>query len=84
MAGGAADGIDAGMAALSFVPGANLASDTYFGLKGAKALGEGNYTEAALDMLPFGSAAVTKGMPYIMTGLRNLSNKFSSVLDRAS
>jgi hypothetical protein len=41
MAGGAANGIDATMGILSMVPGANLAGDTYFAMKGAKDLKSG-------------------------------------------
>jgi len=38
MAGGAANGIDTAMGIVSMIPGANLAGDTYFAMKGAKDL----------------------------------------------
>lgn len=46
-AGYAADGIDAGMAIGSFFPEANLASDLYFALRGAKQLSNGDYSGIA-------------------------------------
>lgn len=88
MAGGAANGIDATMGILSMVPGSNLAGDTYFALKGAKDLNQGNYLGAALNTVPIGASVLGRGLdmatPYIRTGLDNLSNMFGIGLDRAS
>lgn len=88
MAGGAANGIDTAMGIVSMIPGANLAGDTYFAMKGAKDLSQGNYLDAALDTLPVGASVLGKRLdmatPYIKTGLENLSNMFGTGLDRVS
>lgn len=88
MAGGAANGIDTAMGIVSMIPGANLAGDTYFAMKGAKDLNQGNYLDAALNTLPIGASVLGKGLdvatPYIKTGLENLSNMFGAGVDRAS
>ena len=88
IAGGAANGIDATMGILSMVPGANLSGDTYFAMKGAKDLSQGNYLGATLNTLPIGASVLGRGLdvatPYIKTGLNNLSNTVGNGLERTS